>query len=297
MPLSPDKKDGPTHRITFLGIVIDTITGKLSLPPEKLQRLLDLVEKWSLKKNCTRNELESLIGTMQHACKVIKPGRSFLRRAIALLSVAKQPYHHIRLTKDFRSDLMWWKVFAAGWNGTAIIINPDAYDLVLTSDASGSWGCGAWFNKHWFQLEWDSHSSAKSIAIKELIPIVIAAAIWGSQWSGKHLRSRCDNSAVVAVLNSRSCKDKDLMQLLRCLFFFEAQYQFHVSSQHIPGVENGMADDLSRNRIGKFQMDNPSMDFNPAPIPPSLLQWLMAPQQDWTSPHWTQQFSSFVGRV
>eukprot|EP00731_Ephydatia_muelleri_P034779 Em0076g12a len=34
----------------------------------------------------SRRELESLIGFLQHACKVVKPGRSFLRRMINLLS-------------------------------------------------------------------------------------------------------------------------------------------------------------------------------------------------------------------
>lgn len=70
-----------------------------------------------------------------------------------MLSVAKQPHHHIRLNKEFHLDLMWWKIFAAEWNGTAIIIDSLNYDLMLTSDASGAWGCGAWFDTHWFQLE------------------------------------------------------------------------------------------------------------------------------------------------
>ena len=48
---------------------------------------------------------ESLIGVMQHACNVIIPGRSFLRRAIALLSVTKKKYHHIRLNNEFKADL------------------------------------------------------------------------------------------------------------------------------------------------------------------------------------------------
>ena len=41
----------------------------------------------------------------QHACKVIIPGRSFLRRAITHLSVAKKKHHHIRLNNEFK--LTW----------------------------------------------------------------------------------------------------------------------------------------------------------------------------------------------
>jgi len=143
VPLAPEKKDGPTHRLVFLGIIIDTVLGQLILPQEKLQRLLEAVEVWIRKRSCTRRELESLIGTLQHACKVIKPGRVFLRRLIARLSVAKASHHHIRLNREFKEDLMWWKVLASSWNGTAIIMQERVPSVHLTSDASGAWGCGA----------------------------------------------------------------------------------------------------------------------------------------------------------
>ena len=96
VPLAPKKQEGPSPVLIFLGIIIDTLQGELRLPADKLQRLLELVTTWLSKKVCTCRELETLIGTLQHACKVIRPGRSFLRRAIALLSVAKQRHHHIR---------------------------------------------------------------------------------------------------------------------------------------------------------------------------------------------------------
>ena len=38
-----------------------------------------MVDEWENGKVCTRRELESFIGILQHACKVIRPGRSFLR--------------------------------------------------------------------------------------------------------------------------------------------------------------------------------------------------------------------------
>ncbi len=51
-----------------------------------------------------------LIGHLQHACRVVKPGRTFLRRMINLSTVARELYHHIRLNRGFRSDLAWWAV-------------------------------------------------------------------------------------------------------------------------------------------------------------------------------------------
>ena len=49
-----------------------------------------------------------------------------MREVIARLSVAKQPHHHIRLNAAFQSDLIWWKIFAANWNGVALIIRANS---------------------------------------------------------------------------------------------------------------------------------------------------------------------------
>jgi len=111
--------------------------------------------------------------TLQHACKVIRPGRSFLHRAIELLSIAKWPHHHIRLNHGFESDLMWWKVFSTYRNGASLLVDPNATpQVVLISDALGSWGCGTWCRPRWFQLQWDNSSGLKRITEKELFPVL-----------------------------------------------------------------------------------------------------------------------------
>ncbi len=89
MPLAQEKQEGPSTVITFLGIEIDNVEQVLRLQKEKLERLRTLMHEWERKKACTRAELESLIETLQHACTVVRQGKSFLRRVISLLSVAK----------------------------------------------------------------------------------------------------------------------------------------------------------------------------------------------------------------
>ena len=51
------------------------------------------------------------------------------------------------------------------------------------------------------------------------------------------------------MLRSRTSKEPDLMHLLRCLFFFEAWYSFQISSSHIAGEANTLADAISRNNM------------------------------------------------
>ena len=109
VPIAEHKRDGPTTCLTYLGIEVDTAASQLRLPQGKLQRLQTLLSEWGDRKVCERRQLESLIGTLNHACKVVRCGRSFLRRMLDLLHRAPAPAVHphlIRLNKAFRSDLM-----------------------------------------------------------------------------------------------------------------------------------------------------------------------------------------------
>ena len=121
--------------------------------------------------------------------------------------------------------MMWWKTFAAQWNGISLVVPQGPPDITITSDTSGAWGCGAWGGHRWFQLQREENIQHKHIAAKELIPILTAVFLWGPHLHGKKVMSNCDNLAAVSVLNSRYSGDKDLMQLLRWLFFLEAYFQ------------------------------------------------------------------------
>ena len=130
-----------------------------------------------------------------------------------------------------------------------------------------------------------------NIANKEFIPIVIAAALWGKSWSGRVVCCRCDNEAVVAVLNKRTSRDGDLMHLLRCLIFFEAQFSFKLVATHIAGSLNTRADDLSRNKLMSFLRVADQATVHGQSVPPQpLLDMLINNKPDWTSPVWRDLF-------
>ncbi|XP_062522989.1 uncharacterized protein LOC134197660 [Corticium candelabrum] len=89
MPVADHKTQGPSTVLTFLCIEIDTVHMQLRLPSEKLARLQDVLLSWSTRRGGTKRELLSLIGSLHHACAVIKPVRAFLRRLIELSNVPK----------------------------------------------------------------------------------------------------------------------------------------------------------------------------------------------------------------
>jgi hypothetical protein len=128
------------------------------------------------------------------------------------------------------------------------------------------------------------------IAVKELIPIVMALMLWGQHWSGNVVLIQCDNKAVVDVLNSGFAKDGILMHLLRCVFFISAHFEITTKAAHIPGRKNIAADALSRNNLCLFRAHVPQADPVPSQIPVEVVDLLVHQQPDWISTAWSRLF-------
>ena len=86
IPLALEKVEGPSHCLTFLGITLDTKRMEARLPKDKLQRIRKLLATWLSKKSATKREILSLVGLLQHATKVVKPGRNMLSCFLRLLA-------------------------------------------------------------------------------------------------------------------------------------------------------------------------------------------------------------------
>ena len=232
-PLHPGKCVEPTPVLTVLGIELDSLAQVARLPADKLQVLRDLICSWLPRKWCFRRELESLIGHLHHAAKVVWPGRTFLRLMIDLLYCFRTKDHAMRLNQEFHRDLLWWHHFLDQWHGVSFWLFPGlspATDLEVSSDAAGSLGFGAFFKGQWFYGLWALPQQSQSIAYKELFPVAIAAFVWGPQWCKRHVLFRSDDDAVVHMLNSRTSKIPCLLRLLRHLLLSAARHSFSFSA-------------------------------------------------------------------
>ena len=96
----------------------------------------------------------------------------------------------------------------------------------------------------WFQTRWPGSWAEVDISSKELVTVMIAAAInYGERMV---ICFHSGNMAVVAVLTSKTAKSPLLAHFLRCFSFF---YSFHFSAKHVPGILNTAADALPRNKL------------------------------------------------
>ena len=249
-----------------------------------------------------RSELESLVGKLAHACTVVQPGKTFMRRMFELLGVFRRADHPVSLRATFRSDLLWWATFLESWNGVSMM-HPihGQHTHYVWSDASGSFGCGAVCPSmgRWLQLQWPlSHEAGsldfkgESITLKELVPIMLACAVWGTDLQNETVTVHCDNMGTVAIVNSGYSRVPGIMHLLRCLFFIQARFNIALWAVHVPGVQNTWADDISRDKAHSFLSQVPQGSYTRSAVPEQLMVLLVAQLPDWTSPAWTRQFGA-----
>ena len=91
--VAPAKCEGPATELVFLGFELDTVNMLVRLPQAKLQRILALLREWVGKKGCRKKKLQSSMGNLQHATIVVRPGRTFVRRSIKLVSAFQKGTH------------------------------------------------------------------------------------------------------------------------------------------------------------------------------------------------------------
>lgn len=273
VPLAPEKIEGPVTNLTFLGIEIDSQTMSIRLPEEKLSALISLLQKWSEMRKCTKRELLSLIGKLSFASKVIPSGRMFVRRLIDLSMTVERLSHRISLNSEARKDISWWANYLPAWNGRYKILDSlttPCHQLHIYTDASGEIGLGIYNNGKWVSKTWPKEHKQKSIQWKEIFPVYVCCYLWGKEFQGKRLLFHCDNLAVVNIWSAQSCKSPEIMAVLRKLFYIAAQHEFTVHIKHIPGVNNVLADCLSRSQISKFFTLAPLASSHPTEVPDEL---------------------------
>ena len=208
-----------------------------------------------------KHALLSLLGKLVYLSKNIKPGRIFMCHPFNLTMSVKHLHYKVKLSRDAREDVVWWLNSASTWNRKSVFYDEDWSDSVkmeIYTDASDL-GIGAVFKDEWFSVELSSAEKSMSIAWRELLAIVVACATWGEKLPGKKILLHCDNSAVVEIVNTGTCRCREIMCLVRGLFSICVKYNFDIKLQHIAGVSNIAADSLSRLDLGRFFRENPGM--------------------------------------
>ena len=97
LDINKNKLVAPCTKLTFLGKDIDTVACNLTLPQEKLVVLRKILSEWKHKSRATKQQLQSLAGELNFAARVVRGGRTFLRRILNCINKLKKCSHKTKL--------------------------------------------------------------------------------------------------------------------------------------------------------------------------------------------------------
>ncbi|XP_041442566.1 uncharacterized protein LOC121401560 isoform X1 [Xenopus laevis] len=278
VPVADEKTVQPTTKLTFLGIEIDTKARRCRLPRDKVEKSKQAIHNLMGTKKVTLREMQQALGLLNFACRVIPMGRIFKRRLEKATTGVKKPFHKIRITKELRADLGVWDSFLTEFNGIRLWLSEtkNNRELELLTDASGSIGYGAYFAGKWcagrWPQAWRELGLTKNLTLLELFPIVVALELWAGDFRDKAIRFISDNMGVVCAVNNLSSDSAPVINLLRQLVLICMRFNISFRAQHIPGVENTLADALSREKWDLFFKLAPNAAKTPHNCPDNLWQ-------------------------
>ena len=274
---APHKMTPPSLLTEFLGINIDSGEWKASLPQEKVQDGVELLNGASASKKMPLLAVQSLVGKLSFASTVV-PARAFLRRLIDRMKGVTKPWYQIKVTQEMVQDLQTWLDFMSQYNGVtffrALNMIPDNH-LNMGADASKA-GYGATFGKYWVQErykgDWVRMFEKGHIGITtlELYPILVLIGMFGHKIKNSTVVFHSDNDGVVKVLNKQSSTNKIIMSIVRPLVLLLMRHNIMLKSKHIPGLKNVLCDLISRFQATPEVLSRYGMNMKPEEVPNRL---------------------------
>ena len=279
VPIAHEKTEGPVTKLVFLGLQIDTVEQTVTIPMDKLVEIVDKIKCMLSHKKTTLKQLQSMIGSLNFACRAVAPGRAFLRRLIGATIPLKAPHHVTRVNQHIAGDLNMWLEFLENYNGVSVFRDQTWLtneDMEFYTDSAASIGMGIYLNGKWAQARWGTHfpqeTSGNNITFLEYFPILVALHIFEDEVRNKKVLFHCDNAAVVEIINNQTCKCPRVMDLVRPLVLQCMRLNTIIKAKHIPGVKNTIADAISRFNTQIFRLNAPEAEKLPTDIPHFLWQ-------------------------
>ena len=289
-PVSMEKTFWATTKITFLGLLIDTIKQLVCIPTEKICKAEQLISKVLKKDNkkMKLQQLQQLTGFLNFLGKAVVPGRAFTRRLYCIEQGANKKqlkkHHHIPINAEMRMDLELWQTFlrnpniyARGFLDMSTSISSVEVDFYTDASANPELGCGGICGEKWFIMQWDEKFIKRykpSINYLELYALTIAVMNWIHIFKNQRIYIFCDNMSVVQMVNSTSSKCKNCMVLIRMIVLMAITHNVKLKVKHVPGKLNIYSDWLSRMEYKKFRQHarsvGRSFQNSPAQIPENM---------------------------
>ena len=247
--IHPDKSVFiPARGLTFLGLIINSEEMTVRLTPEKAQRLREECTELLNTPKPTIRAVAKVIGLMVSSAPAVELCMLFYRiieneKVDALKHNFGDFDAQMVLSALAKLDLHWW---IDNIQLSEKKISPPNPDIVLTTDASKQ-GWGAVRDHHTTGGRWSPVEAELHINELELKAVLFALRSLCNDVSNKHIRIMSDNTTTVCYINnmggskSRACYD-----IARRIWKLALERNNFLSSAHLPGKQNIVADRESR---------------------------------------------------
>ena len=121
LEVSKPKLIPPPTSAVCLGIEADTVKCTLSIPHEKLIEIKHYVRNGFPRKNSTKNQFQSLLGSLLYITRCIRPTRIFLSKMLQILDNALN--NCFAWPQEFFQDFNWFTVSLHQFNGITFYDN------------------------------------------------------------------------------------------------------------------------------------------------------------------------------
>jgi hypothetical protein len=227
LDLNPDKFVQATTRITWIGVVYDTIDMTMCIPPSVISETLNLVSTWLIKDSATRHELQILLGKLFHAGKCCHAARLFVARMLATLR-STSPTGAVTLTSSFRADLRWWSTMLPVYNGRLLIqLQRPIHHLYLYSNSIQFTVCTP--SNTTTALFPQGVATNNSGSHGDCFAVLWALNLWGIQWSEGELQICCDNPNNLQVLVHGRSRDEAVLGIARDIWLVTARWDIRLT--------------------------------------------------------------------
>jgi hypothetical protein len=243
----------PATTFVGLGILFNLENNTISIPPEKLKDVLNLLRLWKFKLEANLHDLQVLLGKLLHVCRVVRSGRLQLSRMLDTLRRAARLNAVVPLDTNFGLDLQWWSDNLVEWNGVSFLSFGDFGNMVtLDASTDGAVGGGpglggvCWFLNQWFKTPVPDECQDWIIADLELLAHVVAFRLWGSAWCGLKIHGLTDSEPCELLLRHGRSRINHRLAMARFVAAMEHRLQFQWVSGGIRSADNVLADCASR---------------------------------------------------
>ena len=221
----------------------------ISVTSDRLSELHSRCESLLSVTHVSRSDLQSLLGVMSFVTSCVRPARAFMS-SLLYTPRSYRLSQYCPLSSVNYSDLRWRCHFLPHYNGVSIIkTSPWLEDRLFLSTDACSTGAGGYFNGQYFHTPFPSpilRQFGHDINFLELLTIMVTLKLWGELLRGKRVILQCDNENSVLAINSGRSRVPGMHLCLREIWFLTARYDIEIFAQHVAGVDNSIADHLSR---------------------------------------------------